>query len=142
MEEFARHVYLDEDVIPLLQKLRESGYKIGIISNFSIPEGARGLIAIYNLEKLFDTIVISGEINRRKPSPEIFLKALNNLKVNASKTVFIGDTPDIDIEGAKAFGMKTILIKRKGIKVNAAENKSDFTVESLREVLRVLGIER
>lgn len=138
MEEFARHVRLDADAIPLLRKLRDSGYKTGIISNFSIPEGARKLIATHGLENFFHAILISGEINRRKPSPEIFIRALNNLKVEALKAVFIGDTPSIDIEGAKRVGMKTILIRRKDAKINALESKPDFIVNSLKEILEIL----
>ncbi|MEM1586488.1 MAG: HAD family hydrolase [Candidatus Bathyarchaeia archaeon] len=138
MEEFARHIHMDADAIPILRKLRGSGYKTGIVSNFSIPEGARKLIAVHGLEGFFDTIVISGEINRRKPSPEIFIQALNNLKVNAPKAVFIGDTPKIDIEGAKRVGMKTILIRRKNAKISTAESKPDFIVSCLKEILEIL----
>ncbi|MEM2464942.1 MAG: HAD family hydrolase [Candidatus Bathyarchaeia archaeon] len=138
MEEFARHIYLDAEAIPLLQKLRNSGYKTGIISNFSIPEGARRLINMYGLGPLLDTIVISGEVNRRKPSPEIFIQALTNLKVDAPKAVFVGDTLDIDIEGAKKVGMKTILIKREDVKRDVAESKSDFIINGLKEILEIL----
>ncbi|MEM1556551.1 MAG: HAD family hydrolase [Candidatus Bathyarchaeia archaeon] len=137
MEELSRYVYLDAEAIPLLQKIRSSGYKTGVISNFSIPEGARKLIDIHGIKDFLDTIVISGEINRRKPSPEIFIRALNNLGVDASKAVFIGDTPDIDIEGAKKVGMKTILIKRRDEK-KTEESRPDFIVSSLKEILELL----
>lgn len=137
MEELSRYVYLDAEAIPLLQKIRSRGYKTGVVSNFSIPEGARKLINMYGIRDFLDTIVISGEINRRKPSPEIFIQALNNLGVDASRAVFIGDTPDIDIEGARKVGMKTILIKRRGEK-RADESKPDFIVSSLKEILELL----
>lgn len=138
IEELARYVHPDVNAIPVLKELRENGYKIGVVSNFSIPEGARWLIAKHGLEKFLDTIVISGEINRRKPSPEIFLKALNNLRVDAIQAVFIGDTPDTDIEGAKKVGMKTILIKRGDVKIESMRNKPDFIIKNLKEVLEIL----
>lgn len=138
IEELSRYVHPDENAIPVLKKLREHGYKIGVVSNFSIPEGARWLIAKHGLEKLLDTIIISGEINRRKPSPEIFFKALSNLRVDATRAVFIGDTPDTDIEGAKKVGMKTILIKRGDTNLENTKSKPDFTIRNLKEILEIL----
>ncbi|MEM2320977.1 MAG: HAD family hydrolase [Candidatus Bathyarchaeia archaeon] len=138
MEELARHVYLDEEAIPVLQSLHESGYKTGVISNFSIPEGARKLIAEYGLKNFLDVIVISGEINRRKPCSEIFTTALNSLKVKSSEAVFVGDTPDTDIRGAKKVGIKTVLINRWNIDISSAEDKPNFIIRSLKEILDLL----
>lgn len=138
MEELARYIYPDEEAIPVLKSLRESGYKTGVISNFSIPEGARKLIAEYGLKHFLDVIIISGEINRRKPCPEIFTTALDSLKVKSSEAIFVGDTPDIDIGGAKKVGMKTVLINRWNIDINSTEDKPDFIIRSLKEILDLL----
>jgi putative hydrolase of the HAD superfamily len=62
---------------------------------------------------MFDVIIVSGAVNRRKPHPEIFKKALQELGVTAEETVFVGDTVDADVIGAKAAGMKTIFIERR-----------------------------
>ncbi|MGB9714697.1 MAG: HAD family hydrolase [Candidatus Bathyarchaeales archaeon] len=110
--EFMRYVRLDAEAPEALQKLHEK-YKLGIVSNFAIPECLRKLLEKFDLEKFFDAIVISGEINKRKPSPEIFQKALEALQVKASETIFVGDTLNIDVKGAKNIGIKAILIKRK-----------------------------
>jgi putative hydrolase of the HAD superfamily len=111
-EEFTRFAFLDEDAIAVLRQLHLD-YKLGIISNLAIPEAGRKLLKGFGLIDFFDVIVISGEINRRKPSKEIFEKALLDLRVEASQSVFVGDTFDIDIKGAKNAGMKAILINRK-----------------------------
>ena len=139
MEEFSHYVYLDDDAIPVLCELRTNGYKTGVISNFAIPEGAHKLIASYRLKDLLDTVIISGEANRRKPSPEIFNLALKELGIKASEAIFVGDTPDIDIRGAKNAGMKTILIKRGEAKIDSGEDSPDFTIRSLKEILRILN---
>jgi HAD superfamily hydrolase (TIGR01549 family) len=110
--EFMRYVCLDEDTIDVLQKLHGK-YKLGMVSNFAIPDCVRNLLNKFDLKRFFDIIVISGDINRRKPSPEIFERALRKLEVHPSEAVFVGDTPSMDIEGAKAVAMKAILIKRK-----------------------------
>jgi len=110
--EFMSYVRLDENTIPVLKRLLGK-YKLGIVSNFAIPECVQGLLEKFGLDGFFDVVVISGAVNRRKPSPEIFQKALKALGVDASETVFVGDTPSMDVKGAQNVGMKAILIERK-----------------------------
>lgn len=136
-EEFMRHVHLDGDALPVLRRLRENNYKTGVISNFAIPECARKLISAHGLKNLLDVVVISADINRRKPSPEIFNFALNLLEVNASESIFVGDTPDIDVVGAKKAGMKAILIERRKADFRGGE-KPDLAIKRLREILDFL----
>lgn len=135
-EEFMRYIYPDEDARHVLQKLH-GRYMTGIISNFAIPECAHKLLSIYKLRNFLDTIVISAEINRRKPAPEIFNAALSHLGIAAEDAVFVGDTPDVDIKGAKSIGMKTILIERRPLNSNI-EDKPDLTIKKLRDILEVL----
>ncbi len=111
-DEFMRYTYLDENSIDVLQKLHGK-YKLGIVSNFAIPECVWKLLEKFDLKKFFDIVVISGEVNRRKPSPEIFEKALKALNVKASEAVFVGDTPHLDVKGARNVGLRSVLIERK-----------------------------
>lgn len=134
--EFMRYVSLDKDAIAVLQKLH-GRYKVGLVSNFGIPECGRKLLKVYSLEKFFDYIVISGEVNQRKPSPKIFERALKALDVDASRTVFVGDMLDLDIMGPKAVGMKTVLIERKPLNEDI-DVKPDKTIKSLPELLDML----
>jgi len=135
-DEFMRYVSLDKDAIDVLRKLHER-YKIGLVSNFGIPECGRKLLKIYALEKFFDFIVISGEVNQRKPSPKIFERALKALDVNASRAVFVGDMLDLDIMGPKTVGMKTILIERKPMNKDVS-TKPDRVIKNLSELITVL----
>lgn len=135
-EEFMRHIHPDRDAVDVLQKLR-SRYKLGLVSNFGIPECARDLLERFGLRVYFDVVVISGEVNRRKPSPEIFQKALQALSVSPSKAVFVGDMLDLDIKGPKDVGIKTVLIKRRRIEADA-DVRPDFIITSLAELPAVL----
>ena len=134
-EEFMTFVYLDENTESLLRILHGK-YKLGIISNFAIPECVDKLLKTHDLDKLFDAIVVSGAVNKRKPSPEVFERTLKALGVSASETVFVGDTLDADIEGAKAVGMKAIYIERRIEKVEQV--RPDQTIKSLSELPMVL----
>jgi putative hydrolase of the HAD superfamily len=134
-EEFMTFVYLDENTESLLRILHGK-YKLGIISNFAIPECVDKLLKTHELDKLFDAIVVSGAVNKRKPSPEVFERTLKALGVSASETVFVGDTLDADIEGAKAVGMKAVYIERRIEKVEQV--RPDQTIKSLSELPMVL----
>jgi len=81
--------------------------------------------------------MISGEINRRKPSPEIFRRALNVLGVEAQRAVFVGDMLDLDVRGPQSVGMKTVFIKRRQINDDLGI-KPDKIITRLSELLPVL----
>jgi HAD superfamily hydrolase (TIGR01549 family) len=111
-EEFAKYVRPDEDAADVLPRLYGE-YRLGIVSNLAIPEYAHVLLDKYDLATFFDVILVSGAVNKRKPAPEIFERALREIGVEASQAVFVGDTPSMDVKGAKNVGMKAILIERK-----------------------------
>jgi putative hydrolase of the HAD superfamily len=134
-EEFMKYVRIDENAKAMLKGLH-GRYKLGIISNFAIPECVLKLLKADHLEELFDVVVISGAVNKRKPSPEIFQSTLKALGVSACETVFVGDTIDADIEGPKAVGIKTIYIERR---VQAIERfVPDQTIKNLNELSMAL----
>ncbi|MEM3618491.1 MAG: HAD family hydrolase [Candidatus Bathyarchaeia archaeon] len=141
-QEFMNYVSLDEDAVGVLQSLHGK-YKLGIVSNFAIPECVWALLEKYNLKMFFDTIIISAEVNKRKPSPEIFKKALESLDAVPVETVFVGDTPSMDVEGAKNVGMKAILVLRRTSAIDTSKPastniKPDFIVQSLKELLEII----
>ena len=45
-----------------------------------------------------------------KPDPDPFLKALELARVSPDEAIYIGDKEETDILGAKAVGMKTIMV--------------------------------
>jgi putative hydrolase of the HAD superfamily len=132
-EEFMRYVRVDESAKETLEQLRGK-CKLGIVSNFAIPECVFRLLERHGLDVFFDVVVVSGAINRRKPSPEIFQKALGKLGVGASEAVFVGDTVDADIQGAKSVGMKTIFLERRSQK-EAERTYPDQTIKNLNELM-------
>ena len=135
-EEFIKFVYLDADAETLLQSLHGK-YKLGIVSNYAIPECVDRLLKDHDLNRMFDVVVVSGAINKRKPSPEIFKKTLKTLEVSAAETVFVGDTLDADIEGAKKVGMKAVYIQRR-MEKKANQIQPDKTIKSLTELTTLL----
>jgi putative hydrolase of the HAD superfamily len=131
-EEFMKYVRIDQNAKAMLEQLYGK-YKLGIVSNFAIPECVLKLLKADGLEGLFDAIVVSGAVNKRKPSPEIFTGALKMLGVSAAETVFVGDTIDADVEGPKAIGMKVVYIERREQK-KSEKFCPDQTIKSLTQL--------
>jgi HAD superfamily hydrolase (TIGR01549 family) len=117
--EWERHenFALYEDALPALDDLRRRGLKIGLISN-----GARDLeefVAHHALE--VDAMVGSRSHGRVKPDPSIFTAALTALGTAAEETAMVGDSFEDDIAGARALGMRAILLDRDGLRPDEPE---------------------
>jgi HAD superfamily hydrolase (TIGR01549 family) len=135
-KEFMCHIQRDQEAVGVLQKLHRN-YKLGLISNFSIPECGQKLLEKFGLRDYFDIIVISAQVNQRKPSPRIFKNALQTLGVDAPRAVFVGDMVDLDVMGPQRIGMKTVLITRRPSRKDTPA-KPDFVINSLTELLDIL----
>jgi putative hydrolase of the HAD superfamily len=135
-EEFMKFVRIDKNAMAMLKRLHGK-YKLGIISNFAIPECVVKLLKASGIDGLFDVVVVSAAVNKRKPSPEIFQSTLKALGVSAAETVFVGDTIDADVEGAKAVGMKAIYLERR-VQKKSEKFCPDQTIKSLSELPLVL----
>jgi putative hydrolase of the HAD superfamily len=98
-----------EDVEPVLDELRSRGLKIGLVSN-----GARDLREFVRHHSLdADVTVASRYHGKVKPDPTIFLKALQRLEVEPAEAAMVGDHLEDDIEGARALGMRAVLVDRE-----------------------------
>jgi len=105
---------LYDDVLPTLIYIHDKGIKLAIISN-TIFEGK---LHDDDLKRLgifgyFDFTIYSSDAGIRKPDPEIFKIALEKLKVQSNKAIFIGDRLYDDIKGAKNVGMTAILKEKR-----------------------------
>jgi HAD superfamily hydrolase (TIGR01549 family) len=107
--ENAANFELYEDTLPVLAALREHGLRIGLVSNTG-----RDLEAFVEHHRLdVDAAVGSGSHGKTKPHPAIFLSALEALGVRAEQAAMVGDSPEDDIAGARALGMRAFLVDRE-----------------------------
>jgi len=94
----------EELMLDAVRAARTAGIRTGLISN---SWGS----AIYDpaeLEGLFDTKVISGEVGMHKPQPAIYLLAAERLDVAPERCVFVDDLRE-NVAGAEAVGMTAVL---------------------------------
>jgi HAD superfamily hydrolase (TIGR01549 family) len=107
--EISENFELYEDALPALEEVRRAGLRIGLVSN-----GIRDLTEFVAHHRLdVDAIVDSRTHGRVKPHPTIFEAALELLGVRAADAVMVGDSLEEDVGGARALGMRAILIDRE-----------------------------
>lgn len=104
------HFSLYDDVLPTLRALRGKGLLIGLISN--THRSLETFASHFELDQLVSASVSSSEHGYNKPHPSIFRTALRLLAVSPEESVMVGDSYRHDIEGAKAVGMRGILLRR------------------------------
>ena len=101
------------DVVPALQNYYDRGIELGVLSNFD--SRLYPVLEALNLDQFFTTITISTEVGAAKPSPEIFQIALNKHHCSPEDAWHIGDSFKADYEGAKAVGIRGILVNREDL---------------------------
>jgi len=96
-------------VLEAIKKLKERGLKLGLVSNGKSPFQERNFEAL-GVSSLFDAVIVSEAVGYRKPQREIFELACKCIGVEPAQTVFVGDNPVADIDGANNCGMFTVFI--------------------------------
>jgi putative hydrolase of the HAD superfamily len=99
---------LFQDTLPVLGELRRNELKIGLVSNTG--RDLEAFVVHHALD--VDAAVGSASHGKTKPHPAIFQAALDLLGVSAAEAAMVGDSPEDDIEGARALGMRAFLVDR------------------------------
>lgn len=116
------------DTLPVLENLRERGFRLGVISN-GTPGVARCLESAGVTERV-DFVLVSALVGWEKPSPKIFRMGLKAVGLEPAQVVFVGDHYMVDIQGALSVGMHAVMINRDGrcaeVDVPVVDNLVEF----------------
>jgi putative hydrolase of the HAD superfamily len=116
----------------LLANLKAQGKKLAIVSN-GIGQFQISTIHALGIEQYMDAILISEWEKLRKPDARLFERACAKLEVKVAESLFVGDHPHFDIEGAKGAGLLTAW-KRNGTQTVEA----DYIVDNLLDVETII----
>ena len=113
-----------EDAAPALRELRGRGLRLVVVSNWdcSLLEWLEGA----GLGSLLDGAVSSAAAGEPKPAPAAFLAGLELAGVTAAEAMHVGDSPEADIEGARAAGIRPVLLTRDGEAPGGVESVSSL----------------
>jgi putative hydrolase of the HAD superfamily len=100
------------DALPALTELGELGLTLVCVSNWdcSLPS----VLDRCGLADSLDGVVVSAVQGARKPDPAIFAAALEVAGCGPDEALHVGDTVEEDVEGARAAGIRALLIRRDG----------------------------
>ncbi len=119
----------------LLKGLKQEGYRLYITTN-GYPEFQRKRIKDARLEKYFDGIFISEEIDLRKPSPSFYRYVFNRLpESKLSNILIIGDAQTSDILGGINSGIDTCWYNPSG---RSGRFKPTYEIKYFEELEKIL----
>lgn len=110
--EDARTFRLHDGARELVATLRARGLVVGLISNWSARLGP--LLEALGLAQAFDVVLGSAELELEKPDPRLFRLALERARVAPERALHAGDRLDLDVEGARAAGLRAVLVDHAG----------------------------
>lgn len=117
-----------------LTALAARGLRLAVVSNTMRTPGTalRRILAHHGLLECFAALSFSDEVGVRKPAPEIFTLTVARLGARPAEAVHVGDDPVLDVEGARAAGMRVVQVGGDGRA--AAPAPADAVIGSLAEL--------
>ncbi len=133
----AKYLTLFPGAADLLRRLRERGFKLGLVTN-GFAETHREKIALLQVGEAFDAIFIADEVGMLKPDPLLFTHACRSLGSSPARSAMVGDRYERDIRGAHAAGLYTVWMNVHGATLPQGAPVPDATVNEIAEVERAL----
>ena len=126
-------VQLFDDVVPTLEGLRQK-YILGILSNGnSYPE-------TLGVEKYFQFVILAQEMGMEKPDPGLFHLAIGKAGCQPGEFLYVGDSQEDDIAGAKRAGVKVVWFNRTDALLQPGIPRPDYEISKLATLLEILDI--
>jgi HAD superfamily hydrolase (TIGR01549 family) len=125
--------WIDPDVPDTLERLREAGFTLGVVSNRT--RSFHHLLDELGLGAYFEFALAAGEVNSFKPDEVIFQHAVERAGTCPECTMYVGDNYYADIVGAQRAGLQPVLLDPEGLFPDA----DCPVIRSLSELERVLA---
>lgn len=121
--------------IELIHKLKNNGYKIGLLSDF--PPEQKG--DIWGIKEICDVCIGTEEIGALKPSSIPFIKLAELLQISPEEVLYVGNSHKYDVIGANQAGMKTAWIITPLQKIYKKKSKiADITFVHYNELENII----
>jgi putative hydrolase of the HAD superfamily len=119
--------------IEVLDYLSER-YKLHIITN-GFQQTQENKMKNCGLDKYFRSLTTSETVGHNKPRPEIFHHALSSVHARKNESVMIGDDLEVDILGARKFGIDQVFLNRDNV---VHKNPVTYEINDLEELFDIL----
>jgi putative hydrolase of the HAD superfamily len=133
LESLPTRKILFADAIETLQYLKDKGYQLHLITN-GFEETQHCKLRNCGISDFFIEVITSEGSNSMKPKKEIFDYALNKAKALQHHSIMIGDSIEVDIQGAINAGIDQVYVNHLGEICNITPT---YTVNSLKELQEI-----
>lgn len=110
------------------------GQRVGMVTNGD-PEMQRPKLEATGLLDRFETVIYAGHDAPAKPDPAPFHLALERMELPAEGSLYVGNDPEADVEGAANAGLSSIWL-RNGTTATPARDPT-YTIEGLRDLFEI-----
>jgi HAD superfamily hydrolase (TIGR01549 family) len=111
---------------------------IGIVTN-GPTEVQHAKLELLGIDRLVDFVLVSEEFGVAKPDPQIFREALRLAGVRPEEAIFVGDSAEFDMAGARAAGMPTVWVNRHQSPWTLPDPPPTRQIRTLAELPPLLG---
>ena len=137
-DEFFTQITPEAETEALLDALAETTIPFGVITNGSARQWRK--LEQLGLTRRTDCLFVSETFGGKKPDRAIFEAAAEHLGIAPTAILFVGDNPVVDILGAQAAGMKAAWLPRNQPWPADLRGEPDFTLETLGDASKLLGL--
>ncbi len=120
-------VELFPDVVPALERLA-SNYQVLALTN------GNASLEVIGIRHLFVDVIAAAEVGAAKPDLRIFRAACAQTGLRPEQILHVGDHPELDVDGARAAGMRTAWVNRIGAAWPEHLAQPDATVQGMDEL--------
>ena len=123
---------------PMLIKLRQQGYKLGIVTNggHACQDSKLKMLELYDL---VDEVVISEDVGAHKPDPQPFLIMSEKIGIPPHELIYVGDHPVNDVDGSRRAGYIPVWVKTTGYWCFDRVPHADYEIETVEEIPDLLN---
>ena len=123
-----------ESAVPVLERLRELGYPMVLVSNFY--GNISTVLEDFGVARFLSDIIESAVVGVRKPDPRIFLLGCKALGLPPENVLVVGDSYAKDIVPSLKAGCKAVWIKGRGWTQEEDSVEYPHTIHHLQELLQ------
>lgn len=120
------------EVISVLDSLKESGYKLAVLTNGQQAQQEAKLAAM-GLEDHFEVVLAIGTVDALKPDRRAFEHLCRVLECDAEEVLFVGDDLDYDVHASINAGLRAVWLNRDGLKAPEGITRQIHSLNNLKE---------
>jgi pyrophosphatase PpaX len=125
------------NTISTLDKIRETGTKIAVITNRARVYTIDDMMATGIIEKI-DFLITRDDVAKSKPDPEGINTALEYFKIKPSNACMVGDT-EIDVAAGRAAGVKTVGLTSNVLAIkDLIESRPNYLIDNITEMMPII----